>query len=58
MDEEESEREFRLIIQTLDEAHSWRARLERAGKVREFESPLELLEWLEAKLKRPLEGLR
>ncbi|GIW33958.1 hypothetical protein [Meiothermus sp.] len=58
MDEDESKREYRLIVQPPDETHPWQARLERAGEVLEFESPLELVAWLEAQLKPPLEGLR
>ena len=48
MDEDESKREYRLIVQPPDETHPWQARLERAGEVLEFESPLELVAWLEA----------
>jgi len=56
VDEDESKREYRLIVQPPDETHPWQARLERAGEVLEFQSPLELLAWLEADFQR--EGLR
>ncbi|MBO1438496.1 hypothetical protein [Meiothermus sp. CFH 77666] len=56
MDEDESKREYRLIVQPPDETHPWQARLERAGEVLEFESPLELVAWLEANFEH--EGLR
>lgn len=55
MDEEESQREYRLIVRLPDETHPWQARLERAGEVLEFASPLELVAWLEAAFHR--EGL-
>jgi hypothetical protein len=58
VDDEATQKEFRLLIQTPDETHPWHARLEGEGEVFNFESPLELLEWLEAQLKRPMEGLR
>ncbi len=47
-----SQREYRLIVQLPDETHLWQARLERAGEVLEFQSPLELLAWLEADFQR------
>lgn len=58
MDEEAIQKEFRLLIQTPDETHPWHAWLQRGEEVREFDSPLELLEWLEASLEQPAEGLR
>lgn len=61
MDEGAAQKEFRLLIQIPDETHPWHARLEGEGEVREFESPLELLEWLEAAMRAdapPPTGLR
>lgn len=57
-DENTHEQKFRLIIQAPDGAHPWRARLERNEEVHEFDSPLELLEWLEAQYSTPPKGLR
>ncbi len=55
-DEDKSKREYRLIVQPPDETHPRQARLERAGEVLEFESPLELVALLEANFEH--EGLR
>ncbi|HEU4742358.1 MAG TPA: hypothetical protein VFS50_12265 [Meiothermus sp.] len=57
-DEDIRQQEFKLFIHPPDLTHPWHARLEREGEVLEFESPLELLAWLEAQFKRPTEGLR
>lgn len=58
MDDEAVQKEFRLLIRTPDQTHPWHARLEGEGEAREFESPLELLEWLEAAMRTPPTGLR
>ncbi|MCL6525802.1 MAG: hypothetical protein K6T57_02870 [Thermaceae bacterium] len=56
MEDDETKREYRLIVRPPDETHPWQARLEWAGEVLEFESPLELVAWLEANFEH--EGLQ
>lgn len=50
MDDDNIRQEFKLIIQTPDETRVWQARLERGEEVYQFDSPLELVAWLEQAL--------
>lgn len=59
MDEETSpKQEYRLIIWPPHEAQPWHAQVCQGEEVLEFDSPLELLAWLEDRLEPPRRGLR
>ena len=47
MDDEDTARHYKLTIQPPSPGQPWQARLERGPEVFEFDSPLDLVAWLE-----------